>query len=121
MAAVRARQHQQVQQPIITPSTQPTIIRRKKPTKQKFEKTMLLVLLSTIVVLSVFVLNKQAAIQMTNIDIQKIEAETEELKKQNIGLTVRVNELSTYDNIWKKAQKLGLTKNEKNVKVVPGE
>ncbi|QPQ32151.1 cell division protein FtsL [Lysinibacillus sp. JNUCC 51] len=122
MAAVRVRQHQQqqVQQPITPPSPQPTIIRRKK-TNQKFEKTMLIVLVSIVAVLSVLVLNKQAAIQTTSMDIQKIETEAEEITKKNVDLTVRVSELSTYDNIWKKAKELGLTQNEKNVKVVPGE
>ncbi|MFJ7648025.1 cell division protein FtsL [Lysinibacillus sp. NPDC097279] len=122
MAAVRVRQHQQqhVQQPLTPPSPQPTIIRRKK-TNQKFEKMMLLALVSIIVVLSVLVLNNQAAIQTTSMDIQKIEAEADEIAKQNVDLTVRVSELSTYENIWKKAKELGLTQNEKNVKVVPGE
>ncbi|WP_155590133.1 cell division protein FtsL [Lysinibacillus cavernae] len=123
MAAVRVRQqhqHQQVQQPTTPPSPQPTIIRRKK-TNQKFEKTMLIVFIGIIAVLGVLVLNKQAAIQTTSMDIQKIESETEEIAKQNVDLTVRVSELSTYENIWKKAKELGLTQNEKNVKVVPGE
>lgn len=121
MAAVRVRQHQQqhVQRPITPPSPQPTIIRRKK-TKQKFEKTMLIVLVSIVAVLAVLVLNNQAAIQTTSMDIQKIEAEADEIARQNVDLTVRVSELSTYENIWKKAQELGLTQNEKNVKVVPG-
>ncbi|MGE7090010.1 cell division protein FtsL [Lysinibacillus sp. NPDC048646] len=121
MAAVRVRQHQQqhVQQPITPPSPQPTIIRRKK-TKQKFEKTMLIVLVSIIAVLAVLVINNQAAIQTTSMDIQKIEAEADEIARQNVDLTVRVSELSTYENIWKKAEELGLTQNEKNVKVVPG-
>ncbi|MEK5334049.1 MULTISPECIES: cell division protein FtsL [unclassified Lysinibacillus] len=122
MAAVRVRQHQQqhVQQPLTPPSPQPTIIRRKK-TNQKFEKAMLLTLVSIIAVLSVLVLNNQAAIQTTSMDIQKIQAEADEIAKQNVDLTVRVSELSTYENIWKKAKELGLTQNEKNVKVVPGE
>ena len=122
MAAVRVRQHQQqhVQQPLTPPSPQPTIIRRKK-TNQKFEKTMLLALVGVIAVLAVLVLNNQAAIQTTSIDIQKIEAEADEIAKQNVDLTVRVSELSTYENIWKKAKELGLTQNEKNVKVVLGE
>ncbi len=122
MAAVRVRQHQhqQVQQPITPPSPQPTIRRRKK-TNQKFEKTMLLLLVGMIAVLGIFVLNKQAAIQTTSIDIQKIEIEADKVARKNVDLTVRVSELSTYENIWKKAEELGLTQNEKNVKVVPGE
>ncbi|KOS69578.1 cell division protein [Lysinibacillus contaminans] len=122
MAAVRVRQQQQqhVQQPVAPPSPKPTIKRRKQ-TNQKFEKMMLLILVGIVAVLSIVVLNKQAAIQTTSMEIQKIETQVEEISRQNVDLTVRVSELSTYDNIWKKAEELGLTQNEKNVKVVPGE
>ena len=122
MAAVRVRQqqHQHVQQPVTPPSPNPTIKRRKNP-NQKFEKSMLLVLVGIVVALSIFVLNNQAAIQTTSMDIQKVEIEIEEISRQNVDLTVRVSELSTYDSIWKKAEELGLTQNELNVKVVPGE
>lgn len=122
MAAVRVRQqqHQYVQQPVTPPSPNPTIKRHKKP-NQKFEKMMLLVLVSVIAVLSISVLNKQAAIQTTTMEIQKIEKEVEETSKENVDLTVRVSELSTHENIWKKAEELGLTQNVENVKVVPGE
>lgn len=126
MAAVRVRQqqhqnqHQHVQQPITPPSPTPTIKRRKK-TSQKFEKMMLLILVGIIAVLSISVLNKQSAIQTTSIEIQKIEKRAEEISKENVDLKVRISELSTHDNIWKKAEELGLTQNEKNVKVVPGE
>ncbi len=64
---------------------------------------MLLALVGIIVVLAVVVLNKQAAIQTTSMDIQKIEAEAGEIAKKNVDLTVRVSELSTYENIWKKS------------------
>lgn len=122
MAAVRARQqqHQYVQQPVTPPSPNPTIKHRKKP-NQKAEKMVLLVLVSIIVVLSISALNKQAAIQTTTIEIQKVEKEIVEISNQNVDLKVRVGELSTHENIWKKAEELGLTQNVENVKVVPGE
>ena len=122
MAAVRARQqqHQYVQQPVTPPSPNPTIEQRKKP-NQKVEKMVLLVLVSIIVVLSISALNKQAAIQTTTIEIQKVEKEIVEISNQNVDLKVRVGELSTHENIWKKAEELGLTQNVENVKVVPGE
>ena len=114
MAAVRVKQqqHQYVQQPVTPPSPNPTQKRHIK-TNQKFEKMMLLVLVSVIAVLSISVLNKQAAIQTTSMEIQKIEKEVEETSKES--------ELSTHENIWKKAEELGLTQNVENVKVVPGE
>ncbi|UZN00337.1 hypothetical protein OL548_11765 [Lysinibacillus sp. MHQ-1] len=66
---------------------------------------MLIVLVSIIAVLGILVLNKQAAIQTTNMDIQNIESEADEIAKQNVDLTVRVSELSTYENIWKKSER----------------
>ena len=54
-------------------------------------------------------------------EIQSIEREITEVNNNNVDLKVRVSELSTHERIWKKAEELGLTLNEKNVKVVPGE
>ena len=54
-------------------------------------------------------------------EIQSIEREITEVNNNNVDLKVRVSELSTHERIWEKAEELGLTLNEKNVKVVPGE
>ena len=54
-------------------------------------------------------------------EIDTLEEQVVAVSNENVGLKVQVGELSTYERIWQKAQELGLTLNEKNVKVVPNE
>lgn len=66
-------------------------------------------------------LNAQSAVQQTNIKISQTEAEINQLSDENEELYVQASELSRYERIWERAQALGLTQNEQNVRVVPGQ
>lgn len=66
-------------------------------------------------------LNAQSAVQQTNIKISQTEAEINKISDENEELYVQVSELSRYERIWERAQALGLTQNEQNVRVVPGQ
>ncbi|MBS7345678.1 MAG: cell division protein FtsL [Caryophanon sp.] len=66
-------------------------------------------------------LNAQSAVQQTNIKISQTEAEINQISDENEELYVQVSELSRYERIWERAQALGLTQNEQNVRVVPGQ
>lgn len=119
--AVRARQ-QYYAQPIETPQVPKQPVRQKRTkTSTRFEKMLYIVLAVAVAVFAIVILNKQASIQTLTIEIEKIEAQANEISKQNVDLAVSVKDLSRYDRIWEKAQALGLTQNAKNVKVVPGE
>lgn len=118
--AVRVRQepyfHQttvEVQQPIVT-------IQRKSKITAK-EKFLYFALVIVIAIFALAILHKQSSIHKTTIEIQEIEKEIADINKENADLKVQVDELSTYERIIEKANALGLTLNEKNVKVVPGE
>lgn len=123
--AVRVRQQQQVQQPLLPeqPKHQPSI--QKKPNKSTYftikEKLFSLAFIVVVAIFSVALLNTQGQIQTTAMEIQQIEAQSSDIAKQNVDLKVQVSELSTYERIWERAKELGLSLNEKNVKVVPGE
>lgn len=122
--AVRVRQQSYIGQPVapVLPRQQPLSkpIKKKRflTTKEKFLYIAFVVLVS---ILAVFILHKQSLIQQTTIEIQQVQSEIAELESQNVDLKVQVSELSTYERIWEKAKALGLTLNEKNVKVVPAE
>lgn len=122
--AVRVRQ-QYYQQPASTELPQQTQIQSNQNKKRKrttfMEKVLYISFIVLVSIMSVFILHKQSVIQQTTIEIKKVESQISEIEKQNVGLKVQVNELSTYERIWEKAQALGLTLNEKNVKVVPEE
>ncbi|CAM3086853.1 cell division protein FtsL [Filibacter tadaridae] len=101
------------------PGKQPQI----RPSRKVFSvgEKFLFVLFSTIVVLfSTVILHTQAQLNDVNIEVQLVGNEIDTTKKQNMELSIEVSENSTYEKIWERAKELGLTLNEKNVKVVPG-
>ncbi|MFC5557967.1 cell division protein FtsL [Ureibacillus thermophilus] len=123
--AVRVRQplyYQQqeapYEQPTIQPKTKPNSKKQRITAREKFLYILFVIIAAT---LAIFILHKQSAIQRTTIEIKEIEKEIAEIKNENVDLKVRVSELSTYERIWEKANSLGLTLKEDNVKVVPGE
>ncbi|CAH2713361.1 Cell division protein FtsL [Neobacillus rhizosphaerae] len=67
---------------------------------------------------SVHLISNQAKIYNVNRDIQTVEGQVNELQKVNNDLKVQVSEMSTYERIKAKAEKMGLVFNENNVKVV---
>ncbi|MEK3952932.1 cell division protein FtsL [Psychrobacillus sp. FSL K6-1464] len=87
----------------------------------KGEKILLVGLLAIVTALSVMIIQTESAVRATTTDIALMEKEIDSTIKNNTDLSVQVNELSTYDRIWKKAEELGLKLNEQNVKVVPGQ
>ncbi|MCT6924010.1 MULTISPECIES: cell division protein FtsL [Bacillales] len=124
--AVRVRQQPYIQQPAVSP--QPPQQPSKKPNYKKSkafiskrEKFLYMLFLVVVAIMAVAILHTQSKIQTTSMEIQQIEKEISEIANQNVGLKVQVSELSAYERILKRAQELGLTLNEKNVKVVPGE
>ncbi|MBD8025866.1 cell division protein FtsL [Ureibacillus sp. Re31] len=121
--AVRVRQDSYIQQPVVPEQQQPKKQQsnRKKSRITVKEKFLYIAFVAVVAVLAVSILHKQSSIQQTSMEIQKIESQISEIEKQNVDLKVQVSELSTYERIWEKAKALGLTLNENNVKVVPGE
>lgn len=125
--AVRVRQQSYIQQPQMPeqPQHQPSPQKKQKAGRQPLitgkEKVIYITFIMAVALFAVSLLHTQGQIQTTTIEVQKIESEVQEIAKQNEDLKVQVSELSTYERIWEKAKELGLTLNEKNVKVVPGE
>ena len=123
--AVRVRQAYIQQQPQLPEQehqrlpVQPT---KRKPRLFSVREIVLFIIFAIVVAsFAVSILHTQGEIQTVSMDIQKIEREITEANNNNVDLKVRVSELSTHERIWEKAKELGLTQNEKNVKVVPGE
>ena len=125
--AVRIRQQSYIQQPSMPEQPQ----HQSFPEKQKKvdrpplitgkEKVLYITFVIVVALIAVSILHTQGQIQTTTMEIQKLESEIQEITKENVELKVQVSELSNHERIWEKAKELGLTLNEKNVKVVPGE
>nr|WP_106784041.1 cell division protein FtsL [Lysinibacillus timonensis] len=119
--AVQVRHQSYIQQPV-APTPQPSIkhVKKRKLVTAK-EKLVYMAFVMVTAILAVTILHKQSLVQETTIEIQQIQEQVSEISKDNVDLKVKVDELSNYDRIMEKAKALGLTLNEKNVKVVPGE
>ncbi|SOB92382.1 cell division protein FtsL [Ureibacillus xyleni] len=122
--AVRVRQHSYIQQPVAPQQQQPSKKQKVQKSKKIItlkERLLYIAFVVVVAYLAVSILHKQSTIQQTTYEIQEVEKQIAEIEKQNVDLKVQVSELSTYERIWEKAKALGLTLNENNVKVVPGE
>lgn len=126
--AVRVRQTYIQQQPEIPEQEQQQRQMqqavKKKPQVKFFtagEKFLFIIFAVVVASFAISILHIQGEIQTVSMEIQSIEREIAETNNNNVDLKVRVSELSTHERIWEKAKELGLTLNEKNVKVVPGE
>ena len=125
---VRVRQSYIQQQPELPnqqPGTQRQAETHQKNKQFKFfsagEKFLFIVFALVLASFAISILHTQGDIQKVSMEIQSIEREITEINNNNVDLKVRVSELSNHKRIWEKAEELGLTLNEKNVKVVPGE
>ncbi|MED3691689.1 cell division protein FtsL [Peribacillus butanolivorans] len=82
------------------------------------EVILLCALAIMVTFLGVKIVSNQAAIYETNKEIQQVEVSIDKQSKVNEDLKVQVDELSTYERIWKKAEELGFKLNKNNVKGV---
>ncbi len=123
--AVRVRQTYIQHQPELPEQEQqrlPVQPKKRKPRLFSVREQFLFIIFAVVVAsFAISILHTQGDIQSKSMEIQKIEREITEANNTNVDLKVRVSELSTHERIWEKAKELGLTQNEKNVKVVPGE
>lgn len=125
--AVRARQPNIQYQPEFPQHQQQEQRQPVQPKKRKLkffsvqEKFLFIVFALIVASFAISILHTQGEIQALSMEIQTIERDIAEINNNNVDLKVQVSELSTHQRIWEKAKELGLTLNEKNVKVVPGE
>lgn len=115
------RQHQTepyIHNPV-APDTYTTPARRTKYIS-KGEKVLIAAFVAMCAVMMVFIVQTQADIRAVDVQIQTMERQIDTVNRENTDLLIQVAELSSYERIWLKAKELGLTLNEKNVKVVSG-
>jgi cell division protein FtsL len=105
---------------------QTTIAPRPAPAKNNTwlspgEKVLTLALGVALTIGAGFIIANQADIYKVNKEIQLVEHSIEEQQKINGDLEMQISELSRYERIKEQAEKLGLTFNENNIKVVQGQ
>lgn len=114
-------------QPYVEPQRQQNTQTRPQPqpihTRKSItlgEKMLGILLIAFVAIMAVKIISTQAAIYKVNRDIQDKQSSIGSQIKANNDLQTQVSDLSQYDRIKKKAEKLGLKLNENNVKVVEG-
>lgn len=110
-------QHEIQQQPISTPKHKPEAP-KKYYSLTPGERVLAFAFGVLVCVGASFMVSKQAAIYEVNKDIQIVENSIQEQQRINTDLEMQISELSTYERIKEQAERLGLTFNEDNVKVV---
>ncbi|MED4202683.1 cell division protein FtsL [Neobacillus mesonae] len=116
-----ARKMQQQQQRVEQPNQKERQIKLKKSWLTPGEKIMGVAFAGLVCFGAVHLITNQATIYQMNKEIQNVETKINEQKKVNADLQVQVKDLSNYERIYKEAKKMGLDRNNDNVKVVPAQ
>ena len=93
----------------------------KKSRKIRFsgeEKFLFFIILSCVVGMFAVQIFFGAQISNYKMNIEKIDYKIETQKKKNQSLTMQVNELTSYENVSKIIDKMGLEYNNENIVVI---
>lgn len=71
-----------------------------------------------IILLIVSIVFSETTLAQVNIEVQKLEKEVEEQEKFNDSLEMKIDEITSLDNINKISQEYGLSYNSDNIKTI---
>lgn len=93
--------------------------KRKRKIKLLFrEKLLYSFVMGMLIVTPIYMVFAKAKINTLNIGIQDLESQVSIQEKTNESLVMKINELSSFENVQIVVQNLGLTYNNKNVKSI---
>ena len=92
--------------------------KRRKIRLSGEEKFLLFIILSCIVGMFAVQIFFGAQISNYKMNIEKIDYKIETQKKKNQSLTMQVNELTSYENVSKVIERMGLEYNNENIVVI---
>lgn len=94
--------------------------KNKKKNKffSSFERFMYKLCIVVIVLLIVSIVFSETTLAQVNIEVQKLEKEVEEQEKFNDSLEMKIDEITSLDNINKISQEYGLSYNSDNIKTI---
>ncbi|AMY05034.1 MULTISPECIES: cell division protein FtsL [Staphylococcus] len=108
------------QTPEVNPSPSPTRKVKRKVVVQltKFEKVLYISLIAVIAMVSIYILSLKMDAYDTKGKIADLDQKIETQSSQNSALKSEIKKNSSYERIYEKAQKQGMSLKNDNVKVV---
>ena len=93
-------------------------MKKKRVVKLKVEKYLVfgIVLFTILSVFMSFVLG--ARVQSSNSELQRLKTKIESQKKLNLGMKMKIDELSSLDNTMEVADTFGLEYNNNNIRTI---
>lgn len=93
-------------------------MKKKRVVKLKVEKYLVfgIVLFTILSVFMSFVLS--ARVQSSNSELQRLKTKIESQKKLNLGMKMKIDELSSLDNTMEVADTFGLEYNNDNIRTI---
>ena len=91
---------------------------KKKKFLSKFERIFYKLCIVIIVALIVGIVCSETSLAQTNVEIQKLEREVEKQKKRNESLNMKIDEMTSLDNIKEISEQNGLSYHSENIKTI---
>ncbi|AYX89578.1 cell division protein FtsL [Staphylococcus cohnii] len=114
-----AEQHIPQTQPSPHPQSQPQTVKRKVIVKlTKFEKMLYIGLITVIALISIYMLSLKMDAYETREKIADLDTKIEKQSSENSAIKSEIKKNSSYERIYDKAKKDGMSLKNDNVKVV---
>ena len=91
---------------------------KKQKLLSKFERIMYSLCILIIISLIVGIVCCETNIAKTNLEIQKLEKDVEKQKKRNESLNMKIDEMTSLDNIKEISEQYGLSYHSENIKTI---
>ena len=92
--------------------------KKKKKFLSSFERFMYKLCILIIIGLIVGIVCSETSLAQTNVEIQKLEREVEKQKKRNESLNMKIDEITSLDNLKEVSEKYGLSYHSENIKTI---
>ena len=92
--------------------------KKKKKLLSAFERFMYKLCILIIIALIIGIVCSETNIAQTNVEIEKLERDVEKQKKRNESLNMKIDEMTSLDNIKEISAEYGLSYRSENIKTI---
>ncbi|MDY4997169.1 MAG: hypothetical protein SO108_05690 [Bacilli bacterium] len=92
--------------------------RKKKTFLSSFERLIYQLFAFIIILLIVGIVCSETSLAQMNLDIQKLDSEVEKQRKRIESLNMKIDEMTSLDNIKEISERYGLTYHSENIKTI---